>query len=149
NKLVRPALIFKRRVQALPIDIERVGILHRELADAEEAGLGARFIAKFRLNLIPDLRQLFVRSQLTSRNISEDLFVGHTKAIISPLAVLEAKHGLAHDCPATTLLPEFGRMEGWKIDLLTADGIHLLADYPGDLEKRPLRKRQSRVDAGR
>ena len=45
---------------------------------AQQARLGARFVAKLLLDLIPDLRQLLVRPQLAAGNVCHFLFVGHS-----------------------------------------------------------------------
>ena len=50
------------------IDVERVRVLHDELANAQQAGLRARLVAKLGLDLIPDLGKLLVTAHLLARD---------------------------------------------------------------------------------
>ena len=134
-------------VEAGGVDIEGVGILHEELADAKEAGLGAGLVAKLGLNLVPDLGQLLVAAELVAGDGGHDLFVGHGEAEVGALAVLEAEHVLAHACPAAGFLPDLGWIDGGQEELL-ADGVHLLADDGDDLVDAALAEREIGVDAG-
>ena len=75
-------------VEAGVVEIEGVGILHQELTDAEQAGLGTGLVAEFGLDLVPDLGELLVAAELSAGNGGHDLFVGHGEAELSALAVL-------------------------------------------------------------
>ena len=59
---------------------------------------------------------------------SEDLLMGHTHRQVAALAIDETEHFLSHEIPASGFLPQRRRMHGWQQELLTADGVHLLAD---------------------
>ena len=67
-------------VQARLVDVERVGVLHQELAHTQQARLGARLVAKLGLDLVPDLRELFVAAQLVCGDLGHDLLVSHGEA---------------------------------------------------------------------
>jgi hypothetical protein len=67
-------------VQPGGVEIERVSVFHQELAHPQQARLRPRLIAKLGLDLIPDLRQLFVAAQLLARNLRHHFFVGHAQA---------------------------------------------------------------------
>jgi hypothetical protein len=133
-------------VEAGFVDVEGVSVLHGELADAQQAGFGAGLVAELGLDLVPDLRKLLVAAQLAARDGGHDLFVGHAEAEIGALAVLEAKHGVAHDGPAAGLLPRLARQEGGEKELL-ADGVHLFADDGDDLVERSLAEEEVVIDA--
>ena len=134
-------------VEAGGVEIEGVGVLHEELADAEEAGAGAGLVAELGLDLVPDLGKLLVGAELVAGEGGHDLFVGHGEAELGALAVLEAKHVVAHGSPAAGLLPELGGVEGGEEELL-ADGVHLFADDAHDLVDRAVAEKEIGVDAG-
>ena len=106
-------MLVVREVKAGLVDVEGVGVLHDELADAQEAGPGARFVAELGLDLVPDLRELFVAAELVAGDGGHDLFVGHAEAEVCAFAVLEAEHVVAHDDPAAGLLPQLAGLNGW------------------------------------
>ncbi len=105
-------------VEAGFVDVEGVGVLHDELADAEEAGLGAGLVAELGLDLVPDLGELLVAAELVAGDGGHDLFVGHGEAELGAFAVLEAEHVVAHDGPAAGLFPDLARVEGGEEELL-------------------------------
>ena len=119
-------------VEASLVDIERIAVLHGELPHTQQARLGPRLIAKLGLDLVPDLRQLLVAAQLVARNRGHDLFVRHAQAEVRALAVLEAKHVVAHARPAPALLPRLARQYTGEIKLLR-NLVHLLAHDTDDL----------------
>ena len=90
-------------IQAGGIEIEGVGILHDELAHAQQTGFGARLVAEFGLDLIPDLRQLFVAAQFAARDGGHDFFVRHAEAEVAAETVFQAEHVVAHDVPAARI----------------------------------------------
>lgn len=108
--------------------------------------MGRGVIAELGLDLIPDLRKLFVAAQLVARDGGHDLLVRHGEAQLRALAVLEVEEILAHAGPAAGLLPELARVQRGKQELL-ADLVHLFADDGDDLVQRALPERQVAVDA--
>ena len=93
------------RVQAGRVHVERVGILHNELAHAQEPRFRPLLIAKLGLNLIPDLRQLLVAAQFAARGGGDHFFVGHAQTQVALKAVLQPEHVVTHDVPAARFLP--------------------------------------------
>ncbi len=152
DPLVGPPLVLVAQVEAGPVHVEGVGVLHGELADPEQAGLGPGLVAELGLDLVPDLRQLPVAAQLGPGDGREDLLVRHAQAVVAALPVLEPEHVVAHHLPAARLLPDLGRVEGGEEELLAADGVHLLADDGLDLVERTAWRaagsRRSRPPAG-
>ena len=130
---VRLVMLLVSRIEPGRIDIERVGVLHDELPHAQQPGFRTRLIAKFRLDLIPDLRQLFIAAQLPSRYDGDDFLMRHAQAEIAIEAVLEAEHILPHHIPAARFLPDLRRMQRRQQHLLTADPVHLFAHNSDDL----------------
>src|ERR671924_342999 len=72
--------------------IERVRVLHDELARAQDARARSGLVALLRLDLVPDLRQVAVRADLARREPRDDLFVGHGQAHVALVAVLQPEH---------------------------------------------------------
>ena len=105
DPLVRLPLVLVRLVEPGAVNVEGVGVLHRELADPEQAGLGARLVAELGLDLVPDLGQLPVAAQLVAGDGGEDLLVRHPEAVVGPLPVLQPEHVAAHHLPPSALLP--------------------------------------------
>ncbi len=137
------------------IDVERVGVLHKELAHAQQARFRPRLIAKLGSDLIPDLRQLLVAAKLFARDLSHDFFFCHAQAKVGALAVLEAEQGVAHQRPAAACLPEFTRVQRRQIEFLP-DLVHLLAHDADDFvegalsqEKIGINSRGKLTDVGR
>ena len=119
-----------------------------KLAHAQQPRFGPRLIAKLCLNLIPDLRKLFVAAQFPARDGRHHFFVRHRQAEIPPEPVFQPEHIVAHDVPAARFLPEFGWIESSQQHLLAADRVHLLAHDLLNLQKRALRQKQVIVNAG-
>ncbi len=133
-------------IEAGFVDVEGVGVLHDELADAEEAGFGAGLVAEFGLDLVPDLGELLVAAEFFAGDVGHDLFVGHGEAEFSTFAVFEAEHVVAHDGPASAGFPDFFGVEGGEEELL-ADAVHLLADDGDDFVDGAVTEEEVGVDA--
>ena len=134
-------------VQSRFVDVEGVAVLHEELAYAQQAGFRAGLVAELGLDLIPDLRQLLVGTQLVARDGGHDLFVSHAEGELGAFAIGEAKHVLAHAGPASGLFPKLARVQRGEQELLR-DGVHFFADDGDDLVDRTLAEEEIRVDAG-
>ena len=139
----RVGLLKGRRV-----GIERIGVLHQEFARAEHARARPRLVALLGLDLVPDLRQVAVRPDLTRGEPRDHLFVGHAEAHVAAVPVLQAEHLPADRLPPAGLLPELGRLEHGHRDLLATDRVHLLADDGVDLVEHALAEGKVDVDAG-
>jgi hypothetical protein len=126
--LVSPVGRLERRV----VGIERVRILHHELARAQHTGAGPGLVAFLRLDLIPDLGQVPVRADLARGQPRHHLLVSHAETQLTPVAVLELEH-LGDPVPPARLLPDLGRMDHRHRDLLAPDRVHLVTDDRVDL----------------
>ena len=126
---VQPVALLQRLVA----HVEAVGVLHDELARAQDAALGPRLVALLGLEVVPHLRELLVAVDLPRGEPGDDLFVRHGQRHVGALAVLEAEHLAADGVPAAALLPDLRRLHDRHEHLLAADGVHLLADDLLDL----------------
>ena len=137
----------ERPVQALVVEVERVGVLHGELADPQQPRLGAWLIPELGLDLVPELGEVTVRGELKGEG-GEDLLVGHAQGQLGTLAVGEAEHLVAHRRPTPRLLPHRRRVHGRQQELLAADGVHLGPHDGCHLLVDPPTQRQHGVVAG-
>ncbi len=88
---VRRALRLVRALEALVRRVERVRVLHDELAPADEARAGTRLVAVLRLDLVDRQRQVLVRRVQVLDEEREHLLVGGREEVVAVLAVLEAE----------------------------------------------------------
>src|SRR6185503_12283920 len=115
---------------AVLVAVERVGVLHDELAHPEEPAARPRLVAVLDREVVPELRQLPVRADLT-RQERECLLVRHGKYEAPPRTVGDVED--LGDPGAAGRLPELDRREERREELLAADPVHLLADDLLDL----------------
>ena len=135
-------MLAEALVETGRVPVERVRILHDELADADEAAAGTRLVAILGLEVVPGLRQLLVALDL-ARVERERLLVRQRQDVVAPGAVVELEE--LRDRIPPGRLPELRRGEHWREPLLRADRVHLLADdvldlavdAPAERRKRP------------
>ena len=143
---VRLAEVTVGRVQGGLVGVERIGVLHGELAAAHDAEAWADLVAELRLDLVERERKLAVRSHFVPHEIGDDLLVRGPQRVLSLVTVGEPHHERAVQVPAAGLLPELRRGEDRQHELDRSDPIDLLAHDRVDLEDHPLTQRQVRVD---
>ena len=125
--------------------MERVGVLHRKLAHANQPTAAARLVAELRLYLVEHKWVLRVRHRLAARKVYHRFLVRHAEQHVHPGAVLEA-HQLAADAlPPARLLPQFRRKHDRHQHLLPVDCVHLLPDNILNFGRDALCRRQKRV----
>ena len=105
-------------LESLLVTVEGVGVLHHELAHAEQTASWARLVAILGLEVVPGLRQLPVALQLT-RMEGERLLMGQREHEPPPRAILDVKD--LGDLVAAGGLPELDRGEHGREPLLRAD----------------------------
>ena len=86
---VRIAVRLVGRLEPLIVDVEGVGVLHDELASAQDAGTRTRFVAVLRLDLIEAQRQVLVGRVEVLDQEREHLLVRRAEQHVVALAVLE------------------------------------------------------------
>ena len=125
--------LLVRSFKAIRVKVERVGVLHDELARTHHAKAWPDLVAEFRLNLVPVERQLLVTAQLLACDVGHNLFVGRTKAVLTVGTIRHAQQQRAVLVPAPGLLPQFGRMHGRHQEFERACAVHFLAHDHLDL----------------
>ena len=129
------------------VDVEGVGVLHDELAAADDAGAGAGLVAVLGLDLVDDGRQILVGGVEVLDREGEHLLVGGSQQVVPVLAVVELEQGGAVVVPASGGLVGLGRQESREVDLLTAHGVHPLTHDGLDLAQGAQPQGQPGVDA--
>ena len=96
------------RLEPVLVAVERVRVLHDELADAEEAGARPRLVAVLRLEVVPGLRQLPVALDLAGV-VGERLLVRQREHEPAARAVVEVED--LGDRVSGLSLPELDRRQ--------------------------------------
>ena len=135
-------------VQPGLVGVERVRILHHELAHADQAAARSRLVTELGLEVVDDGRQLPVALDQVAQQVGNDLLVGHGQHHVPATAVLETDQLGADLGVAAGLLPELGGVDDRHLHLLAADPVDLLADHLLDALLHAEAQRQERVDAG-
>ena len=138
-------MLAEADVEPLLVAVERVGVLHHELAHAEQPAARTRLVAHLRLEVVEHLRQLLVRLEL-ARVERDRLLVRHREHERAAVAVLDLPE--LGDVVAARRLPELGGRHDRHEHLLRADRVHLLADDLDDLLVDAPAERQERPEAG-
>ena len=144
DPVVGGAVPLERLVRALLVAVERVGVLHDELADAEQAATRTRLVAVLRLEVVPELRQLLVRLDLT--RVERERLLVRQRQDEPPAGAVGDVEDL-RDLVAAGRLPELDRRQHRRQELLRADRVHLLADDLLDLAVDAPAERQERPQA--
>ena len=145
---VRPVLRRVADVEPGRVAVAAVGVLHHELADADEPAAGARLVAPLGLEVVDHDRQLAIRADDVGQQQADHLLVGHRQDHVASVAVLEPGQLGADRVVASARPPDVGRVDDRHLDLLAADPVHLLADDLLDPLVDPEAERQQRVDPG-
>ena len=132
-------------VEAGLVPVERVRVLHDELADPQQAAARTRLVAVLRLEVVPGLRQLAVALEL-ERVEGERLLVREREDVVAAVPVLELEE--LGDAVAARRDPELGGRQHRREHLLRADRVHLLADDLLHLPVHAPAERQERPEAG-
>ena len=142
------AVLLVGRVEAGVVDVEGVGVLHRELTAAQDTGPGTRLVAVLGLDLVDRQRQVLVGGVQVLHHQGEHLLVGGAEQVVVALAVLQPEDAVAVLGPASARLVGLARQQCREQQLLGADRVHLVADDLLDLAQHPEAQREPGVDAG-
>ena len=88
------------------VTVERVGVLHRELAPPHHAETRTPLVAEFGLDVIEILRQRAIAAEFLPRDVGDDLFARRLNDEIALVAILQAKQFGTVLLKAPALLPE-------------------------------------------
>ena len=149
DALVRVPLPLVRGIQPLVGVVERVGVLHRELATPQQARAGARLVAVLVLDLVDRERQILVRRVQVLHEQREELLVRRGQEVVRVLAVLQAEDAVAVRLPSAGLLVGITRHQRGEVHFVRTGVRHLVADDRLDLGLDPQAQRQPREDARR
>ncbi len=114
-------VLVQRRLAA----VEGVGVLHDELAQANQAATRPRFVAELLADVVDHLRQVAVAFDVTQRQIDDDLLVRGRKGVVAVAATFQLEE-YVYLAPAAGGLPQRRRVQVGHPHLLPADGVHLL-----------------------
>ena len=128
--------------------VERVRVLHDELAAAKHAEARPGLVAVLRLDLIEGQRKLSVALDVGPHRLGDDLLVGRGEGVAPPGPVLELEEALAILEVALGVGEDLDRLQGGHEQLGRAGRVHLLTDDLDRLVKRPPARRQVGVEAG-
>ena len=148
DALVGVTLGLVGSVQALIVDVEGVGILHDELAAADQTGARASLVTVLRLNLVQRDRKVLVRGVHILHQQGEHFLVRGGQQVVAALTVVELEQRRAVLFPAVRRLVGFGGDQAREVHLLSTHRVHLLADDVLDLAQGAQAEGQPRVDAG-
>ena len=124
--------------------VEGVGVLHGELAHADQAAAAAGLVAELGLDLVDHEGILGVGIGHVRHQLNARLLVGHAQHHVRAGAILEAQQLAANAVVAAGFAPQVGGHRHREQHLLAVDAVHLLADdvldlggdAPGDGEQR-------------
>ena len=124
------------------VAVERVGVLHDELAQPDQARTRPRLVAFLDREVVEHLRQLPITLQLACVE-GDRLLVRHRQHVFGTLPILEPEE--LQDVVAPRLLPELEGGQNRHQHLLAADRVHLVADdlldlavhLPAEWQERP------------
>ena len=136
-----------RLLQPGVVDVERVRVLHHELAPAQQPGAGPRLVAELGLDLVDVQRQVAVRRVEILHEEREQLLVRRGEEEVVAAAVLEPEQVVAVLGPAVRDLVRLPRQERREVHLLEPGGVHLLADDVLDVAVDDPPERQPREPA--
>ena len=148
DALVCGAVRHVRLVQALIVNVEGVGVLHDELAAAQQTRAGARLIAVLGLNLVQVDRQVLVGGVQVLHQQGEHFLVGGRQQHVCTLTVLEAEEVIAVLVPAVSCLVGLAGQQCGEVNFLRANSVHLFTDDVLDLAQYLQAQRQPGVHAG-
>ena len=131
------------------VHVERIRVLHQELAPAHHAEARPHLVAELPLDVVQDLRQFAVRVHRLAEQIGDHLLVGRTVQHVALVPVPDAQHLLAVVVVAPALAPQLGRLDRRHQHFLRAGRVLFLAHDALDVAQHAITERQPGIDAGR
>ena len=135
-------------LEGVVVRVEGVGVLHDELAHADESAARPGFVAELGLHLEDALGQVAVGLDDLAEEVGDRFLVGGGEDHGAVAAILEVEEDGAVGVGAAGFFPEFARLDRGHAHFLRAGGFHLLADDLLDLEQRAPGRREEGIDAG-
>ena len=110
------------------IDVERIRVLHDELARAHHAEAWPDLVAELGLDLVEVDRQLLVAADLAAHDVGDHFLVRRPDDEVALLPILQTQHERPHLFQAAAFLPQLGGLDHRHHELQRAGAIHFLAD---------------------
>src|SRR6266567_2224198 len=130
------------------VDVERIGVLHQELAAAHHAKARTLLVAEFPLDVIENLRQFAIGVNIGAEDLGDHVLVGEPIKHVALMAILDAQHFRAVGVVASALAPKIGKLQGRHQELDGTGAVLLLAHDLFDLLEHAKAERQPCVDPG-
>ena len=129
------------------VAIERVRVLHGELAPSHHAEPRTPFIAEFRLDVVEVDRQLAPAMDLVAGDVRDDFFGGRLQNEVAAMPVLHAQQFGAVVIPAAGFDPQLSGLDHGHQQLECACCVHFFAHDSLDLSDDAQPQRHVVVDA--
>ena len=97
-------------IQTFFIHIKGIRIFHNKFTTAHQAKTRPALITIFSLNLIPKLRQLFIRTHIITENHANHFFMSWPQTKIPAITVFHTPKFSAINIPTAAFLPDFSRL---------------------------------------
>ena len=146
---VRVTVALVGDLEAGIVDVERIGVLHDELAAAKDPRARPRLVAVLGLDLVEDDGQVLVGGVLALDEQREHLLVRGPEQVVRALAVLQSEQAVAVLGPAVRLLVRIARQQCREVHLLESCVVHLLAHEVLDVAIDEESERQPGEDSWR
>ena len=137
-----------RGIEPVFVEVEGVGVLHRELAQPLQPRARAHLVAELGLNLVERHGQVAVGARVDAEEGGDHLLVRRAEREHALAAVGEAEQRRAIGAVAAGAFPQVHGRERRHEQLLRSRGVHLLADDLLHLAPRAVAQRHVAVDAG-
>ena len=109
------------------VEVERIRVLHQELASPHHPESRPHLVAELPLYMIKYLRQLAIRMHRLAEQIGDHLLVGRPVQHVPIMPVTDPQHLLAVIFVASALAPQLGRLDRRHQHFLRAGRVLLLA----------------------
>ena len=124
------------------VDVERVRVLHHELAAAQNPRARAGFIAVLGLNLVDHQRKVLIGGVLPLDHLGEQFLVRGPEQVVRSATVLQAEQVVPVLGPPARRLVRLLGNQGGEMHFLKAGVVHFLPDDPLDIAERAIPQRQ-------
>ena len=144
---VRVVHVLVGVLEVVGVGVERVRVLHQELAGAQQPEPGPELVAVLPVDLVEVDGQVAVAGVLAGDERGDHFLGGGREAEPGVLAVVEPEHERPVRSVASGAGPQVHGLDDGEGDLLGAGGVHLLAHDPLDAGQDPAPEGQPGVDA--
>ena len=137
-----------RLPHAVLVAVDRVRVLHQELAYAKHPEPGTELVAVFPLDLVDVLRQVTIGREVGGRHQGDDLFLRGAEDEVAIVTIRQLEERVPVEVVAAGRPPRIGRKDDRHPQLDRTCLVHLLTDDGLDPPHRPQAEREDRVHPG-